>query len=141
MEKKDNLLRFLEAQKGVYEQALAEIKRGRKTSHWMWFIFPQLQGLGYSETARFFAIKNKEEAAHYLKHPVLGNRLIEISNALLSLSTKNAVEIFGSVDSLKLNSSMTLFSLIENTDPVFQQVIDQFFDGKKDVKTIKLVTH
>ena len=102
----------------------------------MWFIFPQIQGLGHSETARFYAIKNKEEAMAYLTHPVLGKRLIEISQELLKLQTKNAVEVFGHVDSLKLNSSMTLFSLMENTDPVFQQVLDKFYEGIKDNRTM-----
>ncbi len=136
---KDTLSRFLDAQEGVYEQALAEVQRGRKTSHWMWFIFPQLQGLGHSETARFYAIRDQEEAERYLAHPVLGRRIIEISQALLQLPPTSAVEIFGSVDTLKLHSSITLFSLLEKPHPVFQQVLDVFFDGKPDRKTEALL--
>ncbi|MGN6648093.1 MAG: DUF1810 domain-containing protein [Cytophaga sp.] len=136
---KGTLSRFLDAQEGVYEQALAEVRRGRKTSHWMWFIFPQLQGLGQSETARFYAIRDREEAERYLAHPVLGRRIIEISQALLQLPPMPAVEIFGAVDTLKLHSSMTLFSLLENPHPVFQQVLDVFFDGNTDRKTERLL--
>ena len=135
----DNLARFLDAQTNTYEAALKEIKSGRKTSHWMWFIFPQIAGLGLSETARFYAIRNEKEAAEYLAHPVLGTRLIEISTALVGLSTNNAIEVFGSIDSMKLKSSMTLFSLSENAHPVFQKVLDKFFDGKKDEKTVALL--
>lgn len=135
----DNLARFLDAQTNTYEAALKEIKSGRKTSHWMWFIFPQIAGLGLSETARFYAIRNAKEAAEYLAHPVLGTRLIEISTALAGLSTNNAIEVFGSIDSMKLKSSMTLFSLLENAHPVFQKVLDKFFDGKKDEKTVALL--
>lgn len=107
----------------------------------MWFIFPQFQGLGHSETARCYAIRDKEEATRYLAHPVLSRRLIEISQSLLLLPSTPAVEIFGSVDSLKLHSSMTLFSLLEKTHPVFQEVLDVFFDGKKDRKTVELMQH
>ena len=136
----NQLSRFLEAQQGVYPQALAEVKSGKKTSHWMWFIFPQLKGLGRSETAYFFGISNQEEAAQYLKHPILGARLVEICQELLNLQTSSAVEIFGPVDALKLQSSMTLFSLLMPTNPVFQQVLDRFFDGEKDEKTIRLLS-
>lgn len=106
----------------------------------MWFIFPQIHGLGHSETARFYAIKNSEEAELYLRYPVLGKRLIEISRELLKLQSKNAVEVFGQVDSLKLNSSMTLFSFVENTDPVFEQVLEKFFGGRKDKRTLELLS-
>ena len=139
MSEEQNLARFVNAQEGVYTIALNEIKRGRKTSHWMWYIFPQIRGLGYSDTAIKFAIKSKSEATEYLQHPVLGNRLVEISSALLNLATNNAVEIFGHVDSLKLKSCMTLFSLLENTNPVFQKVLDKFFKGEKDSNTIALI--
>jgi uncharacterized protein (DUF1810 family) len=135
---KNNLRRFLDAQQNVYEIALKEIKNGKKTSHWMWYIFPQIDGLGLSETARFYAIKNKEEAVEYIHHDILGKRLVEISTELLKLDTNNSIDIFGQVDSLKLKSSMTLFSLV-GANPVFQKVLDKFFDGEKDEKTIRLL--
>ncbi|CAN5246896.1 DUF1810 domain-containing protein [soil metagenome] len=135
----NNLQRFLTAHEGTYETALAEIKNGRKTGHWMWFIFPQIKGLGFSETSMFYAIKNLEEAAAYLQHPVLGSRLIEICNELLNLETDDAGKIFGSPDNLKLRSSLTLFSEIQNTDPVFNLVLNKFFNGVKDPKTLELL--
>jgi uncharacterized protein (DUF1810 family) len=135
---KNNLRRFLDAQENAYEIALKEIKNGKKTSHWMWYIFPQIDGLGLSETARFYAIKNKEEAVEYIHHDILGKRLVEISTELLKLDTNNSIEIFGQVDSLKLKSSMTLFSLVD-ANPVFQKVLDKFFGGEKDEKTIRLL--
>jgi len=135
-----NLDRFLKAQEGIYDTALAEIKNGRKASHWMWFIFPQIQGLGRSDTAKFYAIKDKDEAQDYLSHPILGQRLIEISEELLQLHSTNAVQIFGNIDAMKLKSSMTLFSLLPNTNPVFQKVLDKFFHGEKDDRTMGIVT-
>lgn len=139
METDNNLSRFVDAQKETYEIALKEIKKGKKTSHWMWYIFPQISGLGLSDTAKFYSIKNRNEATEYLKHDILGTRLIEICNELLKLPTNNAVEVFGHIDSLKLKSSMTLFSLIEFTHPAFQKVLDKFFGGMKDEKTIQLL--
>lgn len=139
MTTKNNLKRFLNAQDGVYEKALKEVKNGKKTGHWMWYIFPQISGLGFSETARFYAIQNQTEAREYLKHDVLGPRLVEISTALLNLQTNNPVEVFGDIDSLKLKSSMTLFSLLEHSDPVFQKVLDKFYGGQKDGNTIQLL--
>ena len=139
MTTKINLTRFLEAQDGDYERALIEVKNGRKMGHWMWYIFPQISGLGFSETTRFYAIKNRAEAVEFLNHEILGTRLIEISNELLNLQTNNSAEIFGNIDSLKLKSSMTLFSLLEHTNPVFQKVIDKFYGGKKDENTIQLL--
>lgn len=134
-----SLQRFVEAQEDDYENALSEIRSGRKRSHWMWYIFPQIQGLGFSETSRFYAIKNIEEAEEYLQHPVLGKRLIEISNALLDLDTDDAHSVFGSPDDLKLKSSMTLFASLPETDAVFQSVLQKFFDGKKDEKTLSIM--
>ena len=139
MTAENNLTRFLEAQLHDYEHALTEVRLGRKTGHWMWYIFPQIIGLGSSENARFFGIRNKLEAMEYLNHPVLGPRLIEISTALLSLKGKEATSIFGGIDSLKLQSSMTLFSLIDKTSPVFEQVLDKFFGGVKDRNTIQII--
>lgn len=132
------LQRFIDAQKRDYEIALSEIKNGRKRSHWMWYIFPQIKGLGFSETSKFYGITNLKEAEEFLTHPVLGKRLVEISNELLNLPTNNAHAVFGSPDDIKLKSSMTLFSLVPNADAVFQKVLDKFFDGKKDEKTLNI---
>lgn len=135
----NDLQRFLDAQERDFETALSEIRGGRKRSHWMWYIFPQIAGLGFSSTSKFYAVKDKQEADDYLRHPVLGKRLVEISNALLEIEGKTANQIFGSPDDAKLKSSMTLFGALENTDPVFQEVLDKFFDGAKDEKTLKLI--
>lgn len=142
MNLQDNKLsRFLEAQNSTYESALKEIRNGRKTGHWMWFIFPQLAGLGFSETAKFYAIQNKAEATDYLKDNRLGSRLREISGELLKLPVSNAVNIFGEIDSIKLRSCMTLFSLVEDTHPVFEEVLIKFFNGEKDKKTLLLLSN
>src|SRR6186713_3192207 len=133
-----NLQRFIDAQEASYEIALSEIKSGRKKSHWMWYIFPQVQGLGFSETSKFYAIKNISEARAFLEHPVLGERLVRICNALLHLESDNAHNIFGSPDDLKLRSSMTLFSSL-NINPVFQKLLDKFFNGIKDDKTLQII--
>jgi uncharacterized protein (DUF1810 family) len=141
MAKENGLQRFIDAQEADYQTALAEVKNGRKQSHWMWYIFPQVQGLGFSETSKYYAIKDISEAEEYLKHPVLGKRLIFICNELLSLATNDANKIFGTPDDVKLKSSMTLFSSLQNTDPVFQLVLDKFFHGAKDNKTLQLINH
>ena len=135
----NDLKRFLEAQENDFETALTEIGRGRKQSHWMWYIFPQIAGLGFSATSKFYAIKDRTEAENYLAHPILGKRLIEISNALLAVEGKTANQIFGSPDDVKLKSSMTLFGALDNTNPVFQRVLDKYFDGAKDQKTLELI--
>lgn len=134
-----SLQRFLDAQETDYPVALSEIKKGKKQSHWMWYIFPQIQGLGLSETSKFYAIKNIHEAVEFLDHPALGSRLIEICNELLNLKTNDAHKILGSPDDLKLHSSMTLFSSLHNTDPIFQKVLDKFFEGEKDEKTLRIL--
>ncbi|MBD1395662.1 DUF1810 domain-containing protein [Pontibacter sp. JH31] len=134
-----NLDRFLNAQESDYQVALSEIKNCRKRSHWMWYIFPQIAGLGFSETSKFYAIQDKAEAAAYLQHLVLGKRLVEISEALLYLKEKTANQIFGSPDDLKLKSSMTLFAALPATHPVFQKVLDKYFGGTKDQKTLQLI--
>ncbi|MDB5193493.1 MAG: hypothetical protein JWQ96_3056 [Segetibacter sp.] len=136
---KNNLQRFIEAQQKDYATALTEIKSGRKQSHWMWYIFPQIQGLGFSETARFYAIKDIEEAQEFLNHSILGSRLIEISNALLQLESNDANIILGSPDDMKLKSSMTLFSSLKNTDAVFNRVLEKFYNGAKDNKTLQII--
>ncbi|MEP6927031.1 MAG: DUF1810 domain-containing protein [Ginsengibacter sp.] len=134
-----NLKRFTDAQESKFQNALNEIKNGRKQSHWMWFIFPQIAGLGFSETAKFYAIKNIEEASLYLQHPVLASRLIEISQALLEIEGKSANQIFGSPDDLKLKSSMTLFSSVGDTNSVFETVLEKYFNGTKDLKTLQII--
>jgi uncharacterized protein (DUF1810 family) len=139
MTQSENLQRFLDAQQSDYEIALSEIKNGRKRSHWMWYIFPQIQGLGFSETSRFYAINNIEEVEQFLRHPLLGKRLVDISNELLHLDENNARRIFGTPDNMKLKSSMTLFSSISATDPVFEKVLKKFFDGKKDDTTLAIL--
>lgn len=136
----NKLTRFLDAQNQMYLTALNEIKCGKKKSHWMWFIFPQLKGLGRSSTADYYGIAGMEEAAAYLKHPVLGKHLIEISTALLTIEGKEAIEIFGTPDDLKLCSSMTVFSQVENTNTIFQDVLDKYFFGKPDNKTLSLLS-
>lgn len=134
-----NLDRFLTAQEQDYHTALAEIKRGRKTSHWIWYIFPQIAGLGFSATSKFYAIQNGDEAKAYLEHSVLGKRLIEISKVLLELEGKTAHQIFGSPDDMKLKSCMTLFGALSEPPPVFHQVLDKYFDGKEDERTLELL--
>jgi len=134
-----NLQRFIDAQQRDYPTALVEIKSGRKRSHWMWYIFPQIQGLGFSSTSKFYAIKDVDEAITYLTHPVLGERLIAISKALLKLADHDAANIFGYPDDLKLRSCMTLFAALPDTDPVFDAVLEKFFGGKKDEATLRLI--
>ncbi len=133
------LNRFLQAQEHDYAQAVAEIKAGRKRSHWMWYIFPQYKGLGHSETSKFYAIQSMDEAKAYLHHPVLGARLRAITHELLLLTENNAHKIFGSPDDLKLKSSMTLFALVDSSEAMpFKQVLHKYFDGQSDEKTISL---
>ncbi len=139
MPTENQLKRFIDAQDSSYQTALSEIKNGKKRSHWMWYIFPQIQGLGFSETAVFYAIKDVNEAESFLKHTVLGSRLITISKALLELKNENANQIFGSPDDMKLKSSMTLFAALPDADPVFQAVLDKFFGGTKDTKTLQII--
>lgn len=134
-----NLDRFLTAQESVYSEALGEIKRGKKTGHWMWFIFPQIEGLGLSSISVFYSIKSKEEAIAFLNHRILGVRLVEISQALLAHKGKTALDIFGSPDDMKLKSCMTLFSLITDEASVFQQVLNIYFNGKSDDRTARIL--
>jgi len=139
MSKENSLERFVDAQAGTYQDALTEIKNGRKQSHWMWYIFPQIHGLGFSETSKFYGIKNLNEAEEYLKHQVLGNRLVIICEELLRLPSNDANKIFGSPDNLKLKSSMTLFASIPGANPVFERVLRKFFNGAKDDKTLAII--
>ena len=135
---KFELERFKRAQSKDYLNALSEIRAGRKRSHWIWYIFPQIQGLGFSSTAQYYAIENLEEAKAYLADPVLRERLLEISNALLALDSCDPSEVMGYPDDLKLRSSMTLFSLAEPECTVFRDVLDKFYNGQEDSRTIAL---
>jgi uncharacterized protein (DUF1810 family) len=127
-----DLERFVAAQADRHEAILGELSRGRKTGHWMWFVFPQLAGLGRSETAQFYAIGSLEEARAYLGHPVLGPRLRECAAALLGVRGRTADEILGAVDARKLRSSMTLFHRAGPEEPVFREVLERYFDGSAD---------
>ena len=134
-----DLSRFLEAQKNSYETALREIKAGRKRSHWMWYIFPQIRGLGYSAMAQHYAIRDPNEAREYLQHPVLGPRLVEISEALLALDESDPRRVMGSPDDLKLRSCMTLFQSAAPDQPVFGKVLDKFYGGRPDGRTLEML--
>ena len=134
-----SLERFIDAQSSMHDQALDEIRGGRKRTHWMWFIFPQFEGLGTSETSRYFAIKSRAEAEAYLAHPVLGRRIRDCAQAVLDAENRSAVEIFGLVDTMKLRSSATLFAAISPPESVFHQIIDRYFDGWHDDTTLELM--
>jgi uncharacterized protein (DUF1810 family) len=132
-----SLKRFVAAQDagGTYQQAVAELRRGRKTSHWIWFVFPQIAGLGYSATSRMFAISSLEEARAYLAHPVLGPRLVECATIMAQTQGRTAEQIFGGIDAQKLRSCVTLFLRADPGQPVFGQVLAQYFDGCPDPAT------
>jgi uncharacterized protein (DUF1810 family) len=142
VEDRFDLARFVVAQDsgGVYQQAVSELRRGRKTSHWMWFVFPQIAGLGRSSIAQKYAIGSLAEACAYLAHPVLGPRLLESATIVASIEPKSAEDVFGWIDALKLRSSMTLFALAAPEEPVFSRVIDAFFDGQHDSTTEQLLS-
>jgi uncharacterized protein (DUF1810 family) len=132
-----NLERFVTAQNasGTYTNAVEELRRGRKASHWMWFVFPQIAGLGHSEMSRRYAIASLEEARDYLRHPVLGPRLLESTGIVANLEAGTAEQIFGGIDAQKLHSSMTLFQRADPAEPLFRQVLDRYFDGIEDSAT------
>jgi len=134
-----DLNRFISAQEGVYEHALAELRDGLKRSHWMWYIFPQIEGLGHSPTSRHYSIKSLEEARQYLAHPVLGPRLKECAEVVMAVQVQSATDIFGHPDDWKLQSSMTLFELVSGPQSVFGRVLDKYYQGKRDTKTLQLV--
>ncbi|MBQ6144209.1 MAG: DUF1810 domain-containing protein [Pseudolactococcus laudensis] len=140
-EQKFNFERFIKAQKDEYAIALSEIKQGRKSSHWMWYIFPQLDGLGRSTQARYYSIFGLDEAVAYQHHPILGARLKEISTALLELETDDSVKVLGKIDALKLKSSMTLFNYAAPHEDIYQKVLDKFYAGEKDTATLNLLCH
>ena len=134
-----DLNRFVEAQEDVYDRALAEIKSGRKRSHWMWFVFPQFDGLGFSPTSRHYAIKSVAEADAYLRHPVLGPRLTACAEAALGVPGRTASEVFGPPDDLKLRSSATLFAHVSPPGSAFHRLLDRYFHGEWDEKTLRLL--
>jgi uncharacterized protein (DUF1810 family) len=134
-----NLKRFVEAQEKIYPQALAEIRNGSKESHWMWFIFPQFQGLGFSSTSMRYAIKSLAEAKAFLAHPILGPRLVECAEAALGVEGRSANEIFDSPDDMKLKSCATLFASVTPAGSVFHRLIEKFFEDKRDQKTLRLL--
>ena len=134
-----DLERFVSAQEPVYSTVVSELRNGRKGSHWMWFVFPQIDGLGSSPTARHYAIRSLDEAAAYLARPVLGSRLIECTGLVNNLEGKSLREIFGSPDDMKFHSSMTLFSLIEPRESVFERALGKYFNGELDERTIAIL--
>ena len=134
-----DLRRFVEAQDGSYEAAISEIRRGQKRSHWMWFIFPQYVGLGTSATSQHYAVKSAAEAVAYLNDPVLGMRLVECADAVLRIEGRSAQQIFGSPDDMKLKSSATLFAHVSPPGSVFERVLDKYFRGEHDGKTLRLL--
>ena len=136
-----DLQRFVDAQDagGTYDAALTELRDGRKRSHWMWFVFPQVAGLGRSATARHYAVGSRAEAEAYLAHPVLGPRLREAAQAVVGLEGRTAEDVFGQIDAVKLRSSMTLFARVAPEDELFQRVLERFFDGRADPATVERV--
>lgn len=131
--------RFVKAQENIYVQVVKELQKGKKASHWMWFIFPQIEGLGLSSTSKYYSIKTIAEAKEYLEHPVLGKRLVECSNILLKHEGKTAENIFGYPDYIKLQSSMTLFNFIDPGSTVFSNMLAKYFNSGKDMKTIMIL--
>ena len=134
-----DLRRFVDAQAHTYDQALAELRAGQKRTHWMWFVFPQITGLGRSGMAQRFAIRDLAEAKAYLSHPLLGRRLISAAKVLNTLDTEDAEAVFGSVDAMKLHSSMTLFAGAAPDEPVFREVLDHYFGGTLDEATVSRI--
>jgi len=134
-----DLDRFVRAQEGTYERALAEVRAGRKRTHWMWFVFPQLDGLGSSPTARHYAIKSLAEARAYLAHPVLGPRLVECAEAVVGVEGRSAHDIFGSPDDLKLRSCATLFACVAPPGSVFDRLLAKYYSGERDDRTLQLL--
>ncbi len=133
------LSRFVRAQEDDYESALSEIKRGRKRSHWMWYIFPQIDGLAFSSTSKQYSIKSVGEAVGYLDHPVLGPRLLECAEAVVCVEGRSATEIFGSPDDLKLRSSATLFAFVSPPGSVFDRLLEKYYRGRRDDRTLQLL--
>lgn len=135
----NSLNRFIEAQQNVYPRVVKELQNGKKTSHWMWFIFPQIEGLGYSSTAKYYSIKTNSEAKEYLTHPVLGKRLVECCTILLKIESRSADDIFGYPDTLKLKSCMTFFNFVSPGQTVFAEVLKKYFSGEPDEQTLSIL--
>ncbi len=134
-----NLNRFIEAQMTTYEGAMLELARGRKDSHWIWYVFPQIEGLGRSDTAKLYSIKSLEEGKAYLRHPLLGPRLIEACEIILSLKDVSMDEVMGFPDDLKLLSSMTLFETLSDSNSIFTKMIELYFDDERDEVSLKII--
>jgi uncharacterized protein (DUF1810 family) len=141
MDDPHHLQRFVTAQDdgGTYDRALAELRRGRKTSHWMWFVFPQIGGLGHSPMARTYAVVSLDEARAYLAHPVLGPRLRECAEVVAESGAPSAESLLGAIDAVKLRSSMTLFGRADAAEPVFRRVLERYFDGLEDERTLERI--
>lgn len=139
MQQKSGIERFIDAQNKIWPAPLEEIKDGRKRSHWMWYIFPQIAGLGKSETSRYYALADLQEAKLFFDQPILGRRLIELCDALLNSETTSALKVFGSPDNLKFHSCLTLFAELPQTNPIFEKLLKKFFLGKKDKITLDLI--
>ncbi|MDK1377046.1 MULTISPECIES: DUF1810 domain-containing protein [unclassified Sinorhizobium] len=137
MQEAFDLERFVKAQESTYRAALAELTAGAKRTHWMWFIFPQIEGLGHSPTAQYYALANLDEARAYLRHPLLGHRILECTEAVNAVQGRSALEIFGRPDDLKFRSSMTLFERAAPTVGVFARALDRYFDGERDPRTLE----
>ena len=135
-----DLTRFVRAQEQSYQQALSELERGRKQSHWMWYVFPQFDGLGTSPMSMRYSIKSSAEARAYLEHPVLGPRLVECAEAMLAVDGKSARAILGSPDDMKLKSCATLFAQVSPSGSVFERLLDKFYDGERDAATLRLLS-
>lgn len=134
-----DLSRFTSVQERIYDSVLAELRVGQKRTHWMWYIFPQIDGLGYSATSKHYAIKSLEEAQQYLNHPVLGKRLLECAEAVFTIEGRSISEIFGYPDNLKLKSSMTLFAYVTGPGSVFVRILDKYFNGERDALTLQII--
>ena len=133
-----DLDRFVRAQEDDYYRALSELREGEKRSHWMWYIFPQIEGLGQSSMSRRYSIKSAAEARAYLDHPLLGQRLRECAGAVLNIEARSAFEVFGSPDDLKLRSCATLFAYVSN-EAVFEEIVEKYFDGQRDQETLRIL--
>jgi len=130
-------MRFLEAQDSTYDSAVGELQRGRKSGHWIWYVFPQIAGLGHSHMSRRYAITSLDEARAYAAHPVLGFRLLECIGLVMAVNEKSAKQILGHIDALKFRSCLTLFAIACDANPVFQKALDKYFDGQRDVLTLE----
>ncbi|MCC3246326.1 DUF1810 domain-containing protein [Methylocystis sp. WRRC1] len=139
MDDPHDLRRFVDAQRSAYDRALRELQAGRKTSHWMWYVFPQLRGLGFSETAQFYGISGLDEAVAYLAHPILGPRLRACVEAMLAIEGRTAADVLGDVDGKKFRSSMTLFAHAAPQEAIFAKALEKFFAGEEDARTLAML--